>query len=67
MISTNVLLPDALVSGLGQYLDTHKGATWDSAISAAVALLLLQAGNNDPDVQRVYLEALLGGGREVEQ
>jgi hypothetical protein len=45
----------ALLDGICRLLDQRKDWDGDRVVNAAIALYLLQAGDTDPDIRRVYL------------
>ncbi len=46
----------ALLDGVCRLLDQRKDWDGDRVVNAAIALYLLQAGDDNPDIRRVYLD-----------
>lgn len=45
----------ALLDGVCRLLDQRKDWDGDRVVNAAIALYLLQSGDDNPDIRRVYL------------
>ena len=61
MISMNVEVNEAVAAAIAAYLDSHREWDCDRIVNAAIAMFLLQGSNTgDPELARVYLEAVFG-------
>jgi hypothetical protein len=58
MITLSIEIPEVVYTAMQQYLDTHPAWDQDRAMQAAMSLFLLQNGNSDRAVSRIYLDSL---------
>lgn len=56
LVSAVFELEPFLLDGIVRYLDQRKDWDGDRVANAAIALFLLQAGDTNPDISRVYLD-----------
>ncbi|HEY9761119.1 MAG TPA: DUF2811 domain-containing protein [Trichocoleus sp.] len=57
-VSLLVEIPEDLYEALQTYLDTHPHWSQHRVFCAALSLFLIQNGNSDRKVNRIYLDAL---------
>ncbi|HEY9878025.1 MAG TPA: DUF2811 domain-containing protein [Leptolyngbyaceae cyanobacterium] len=57
-VSLLVEIPEDLYEALQGYLDTHPTWSQHRVFCAALSLFLIQNGNSDRKVNRIYLDAL---------
>lgn len=58
MVSLLVEVPEELHESLQRYLDSHPAWNQQRAFCAALSLFLMQNGNCDRRVNRIYLDTL---------
>jgi hypothetical protein len=57
-----------VAAAIAAYLDSHKEWDCDRIVNAALAMFLLQGSNSgDPELARVYLQAVFGDVFQVEE
>lgn len=57
-VSLMVEVPEELHAALQSYVDTHPAWSQHRVFCAALSLFLMQDGSSQPDVNRIYLDAL---------
>ena len=57
MATLTLDLPDALAAALAEHVAQKAGATTQGTINAAIALWLLQDGQQGHELKRIYLDA----------
>ncbi|MEM9944711.1 MAG: DUF2811 domain-containing protein [Cyanobacteria bacterium P01_D01_bin.36] len=60
-IAVEVQIPERLNKAIGDYLDAHPTASFDSLAANAIAFYLISQGVTDRDVCRYYLDDVMGG------
>lgn len=60
IISIEAELPQSLYDAVTQYLDERPDWDRDRVMTTAVAMFLLQSGNDDRVISRTYLDGLFG-------
>ncbi|MBX2866092.1 MAG: DUF2811 domain-containing protein [Leptolyngbyaceae cyanobacterium MAG.088] len=59
-VSLMIEIPEPLHISIQEYLNTHELWSQERVMQAALSLFLMQNGENQPHVNRLYIDSLFG-------